>query len=109
MGRPLTKERRFEARRRTAKSLPGRLLRADNHIAVDCKALDVSAYGMGIFSEQELEDGHYLLEVDQQQIELELVWRQETPVAAVAVGYRYGLRLVRPVADFETLFVFKED
>jgi hypothetical protein len=104
MGLPKPRERRFEPRRRTIGFLPGELLAASGADGpIECKPIDVSAFGLGIFSEADLEETRdYVLKMGGQLIELELIWSEESP--GKMVGYRHGLRVKDPRLDLEALF-----
>jgi hypothetical protein len=103
MGLPKPRERRFEPRRRTIGFLPGQLTAVGRDEAIECKPIDVSAFGLGIFSEDDLEDAKdYVLKIGGREVELELIWSEESP--GKMVGYRHGLRVKDPELDLEALF-----
>ena len=97
------KERRISARRKVVTDLPGKLTMATSGDEVHCQPIDLSPFGIGIFAEEEIEDeSQFILHVGQLEIQLEMVWSEESP--GEKVGYRYGLRVMTPGIDLEKLF-----
>ena len=104
MGMPRPKERRFGERIKAVKHLPGQLLFAESGEEIDCRPLDVSEFGMGVFTEEELpeEEENYILRVGELDINLLRVYHLESP--GDAVGYRSGFRVMDPEIDLMKVF-----
>lgn len=103
MALPQLVEMRAHRRRCLVGFMPGRLYTSDRRREIVCRPLDVSPSGLGLFSEEELDEGgkDFILIVAGHEIELELVWSMESP--GLRVGYRHGFKAKDPGINLEEL------
>ena len=102
---PIVLEKRIHPRQKVLRFLPGKLYREDdlNGDQIPCRPLDVSAMGLGIFTEEELEEGDRLiLRLQGEDVELIVVWMMESP--GETVGFRYGLKAKQAGVNLEEIF-----
>lgn len=101
MSRPLAIENRLQHRHRLLGSMPGQLCTRDKSREFYCRPLDVSPYGFGIFTDEQL-DGFgrdFILVLANREIELQLVWSEENP--GDRFGYRNGFKVIHASIDLE--------
>ena len=98
------RETRSNRRRRLAGFMPGRLYTASRQ-EVYCRPMDVSASGIGVFSEDDLKEvgKDFVLVIANREIPLELVWSLASP--GPRVGYRHGFKVRDPDVDLESLCI----
>lgn len=101
MAVPALKEQRRTPRLLT-KSLPGALIDSDQRI-LQCRPLDLSDEGLAIVSHTLLPVGSLVtLKTHKDSITLEVLWQKSD--FGKRLLYRYGLRVVDPHVDLETVF-----
>jgi hypothetical protein len=105
MGLRQPTELRLHRRRRLVGFMPGRLFIAETGEEIVCRPLDVSAYGLGMFTEDEIDEfvHDFVLVVAERTIRLERVYSQESP--GLKVGYRHGFRVKDRDVDLEKLCI----
>lgn len=104
MGLARFKERRLADRRRLTGLLPGRLMITESKVELVCKPLDVSANGLGIVLNKEIEPGTDVDLVTKTGIvQLQVAWVQ--PDFGKQDMFRYGLVTKDPALNLEDLFI----
>lgn len=91
-------------KRRVIQKMPGSLYSVLTGDEIECRPIDISEKGLGVFSEFELEDDEkqLILEVKGQKYYLDVIWLIENP--GDLVGYRIGLKPSDPSLELESLF-----
>ncbi len=98
-------ERRFQGRHIINK-LPGDVVERQSGKKLECQPLDASDFGFSVFIEDHLPDcDHFVLEVNDQKIDLELVYDIESP--GDKWGFRLGFRVVDP--NIKLLDIFTKE
>ncbi len=99
-------ELRAQRRRRIIGFMPGRLYTADRSQEIYCRPLDVCPLGLGIFTEDEIEDEigqDFVLIIAEREIELTRVYSVESP--GLKVGYRHGFKVKDQSVDLEKMCI----
>ena len=103
MALPLFKERRMTSRKRLTGLLPGGLRRQDTNEVLGAKPVDVSKHGLGLLIAEDMAPGSILLlQVRDQEISLEVSWKQ--PDFGKQDLFRYGVVATNPNDDLEEIF-----
>jgi hypothetical protein len=104
MGLALFKERRLADRKRLTGLLPGRLLLSATRAEIVCRPVDVSANGLGIVIDKEIDPGTELeLHLKSGTVRLQVAWAQ--PDFGKQNMFRYGLVTLDPSQNLEAIFV----
>ena len=97
-------EKRDNRRRSLTGLMPGRLKLKQSESFLDCKAVDISAGGLGIISSEQMGVGaEVTLCTHDQEIDFSVAWRK--PDFGKRDLFRYGLESRNPEFDLTELFI----
>ena len=104
MGLARFKEQRLASRQQLTGLLPGRLRLANSTVDLVCKPVDVSANGIGIVINKEIEPGSTVdLVLKDRTVQLLVAWVQ--PDFGKQDMFRYGLVTLDPALNLKDLFL----
>lgn len=104
MGLARFKERRLADRRQLTGLLPGRLIMASTRADLACRPVDVSANGLGIVVDKEIDPGTAVeLQTRNGTVQLQVAWVQ--PDFGKQNMFRYGLVTLDPSLNLEEMFI----
>ncbi|MDB2447096.1 PilZ domain-containing protein [bacterium] len=98
------KERRLNTRRRLTGLLPGKIVDTKKEEDVSCRPVDISKDGIGILTEDQLEQGDILnLMGPDLQVELKVMWKKQD--YGKQSLFRYGLVTTDNSVNLENIFM----
>ena len=97
------KERRLNTRSRLTGILPGKIINKELDSIINCRPVDISEDGLGILTEQQLENGLILhLTSSELDIEMKVMWKKQDFGKANLL--RYGLICSDTNINLEDIF-----